>query len=262
MTKPPLRILSLGAGVQSTTMALMIARGDLPMVDCAIFADTGWEPEAVYKHLAWLTAQLPFPVYVVTAGNLREDALKGVNSTGHNFAAVPWFMVDRRGKKRMGKRQCTYNYKLRPMQKKIVEMLGGKRPKGGAEVLIGISTNETWRIKPSRVQYIVNTWPLIERRMSRQDCRQWLEERQYPMPRRSACLGCPFLDDEQRRAQTPAEFADTVAVDHAIRHQFPAKGQQYMHPSFVPLELVDLSTPAQQGQGDLFLNECEGMCGL
>jgi len=41
-----LTILSLGAGVQSTAMILMAARGALaPMPDCAIFADTepqGW----------------------------------------------------------------------------------------------------------------------------------------------------------------------------------------------------------------------------
>lgn len=257
-----IRVLSLGAGVQSTTLALMIARGELPMVDCAIFADTGWEPAAVYEHLAWLESVLPFPVYRVTAGNLRSDTLAAVNASGHSFAAVPWFMLDRRGKKRMGKRQCTFNYKLRPLQKKIVALMGGKRPKGGAEVLIGISTNEVWRVKPSRVQYITNAWPLIEKRMSRQDCRRWLEERQYRIPARSACLGCPFLDNDQRRAQSPSEFADTVAIDLQIRDQFPAKGQQFMHPSCQPLDLVDLSTPAEQGQGNLFNNECEGMCGV
>lgn len=53
MTK--LRVISLGAGVQSTTMALMAAAGEIgPMPDCAIFADTGWEPAAVYEHLARL----------------------------------------------------------------------------------------------------------------------------------------------------------------------------------------------------------------
>ena len=39
-----LRILSLGAGVQSTTLALMAAHGEVEAPDCAIFADTGWEP--------------------------------------------------------------------------------------------------------------------------------------------------------------------------------------------------------------------------
>jgi hypothetical protein len=40
-----LRVLSLGAGVQSTTLALLAAHGEVgPMPDCAIFADTRWEP--------------------------------------------------------------------------------------------------------------------------------------------------------------------------------------------------------------------------
>jgi len=58
-----LRVLSLGAGVQSTTLALMAAHGIIgPMPDCAVFADTGWKPQAVYRHLAWLMAPgvLPF----------------------------------------------------------------------------------------------------------------------------------------------------------------------------------------------------------
>ena len=54
-----LRVLSLGAGVQSTTLALMAAHGEIgPMPDCAIFADTGWEPNAVYEHLAWLDRRM------------------------------------------------------------------------------------------------------------------------------------------------------------------------------------------------------------
>jgi hypothetical protein len=41
-----LTVLSLGAGVQSSTMALMAAKGEIiPMPDCAIFADTGAEPK-------------------------------------------------------------------------------------------------------------------------------------------------------------------------------------------------------------------------
>jgi 3'-phosphoadenosine 5'-phosphosulfate sulfotransferase (PAPS reductase)/FAD synthetase len=70
-----LNILSLGAGVQSSTMALMAAHGELPMPDCAIFADTQWEPKAIYKHLDWLEKQLPFPVHRVTAGSLRDGAI-------------------------------------------------------------------------------------------------------------------------------------------------------------------------------------------
>ena len=49
-----LRILSLGAGVQSSALALMIEKGQVPMVDAAIFADVKGEPKAVYTHLDWL----------------------------------------------------------------------------------------------------------------------------------------------------------------------------------------------------------------
>ena len=57
-----IRIISLGAGVQSTTMAFMAAHGEIgPMPDCAIFADTGWEPKRVYRHLEWIRDIPTFP---------------------------------------------------------------------------------------------------------------------------------------------------------------------------------------------------------
>jgi hypothetical protein len=87
-----LRILSLGAGVQSTALALMAAYGEIgPMPDCAIFADAGWEPKAVYEHLAWLRSSnvLPFPVHIVSAGDLRAGIVTGAR--GERWASIPAF---------------------------------------------------------------------------------------------------------------------------------------------------------------------------
>jgi hypothetical protein len=87
-----LRALSLGAGVQSTTLALLAAHGEIgPMPDCAIFADTGWEPAAVYRHLEWLTSGnvLPFPVHIVSAGNIREQLVAA--GAGDRWASIPAF---------------------------------------------------------------------------------------------------------------------------------------------------------------------------
>src|SRR6266511_6052870 len=79
---PLLRILSLGAGVQSTTLLLMALQGEFPdRLDCAIFADTSWEPKATYEHLKWLEDMAKeggIPVYRVSAGNLRQDLLDAV----------------------------------------------------------------------------------------------------------------------------------------------------------------------------------------
>jgi len=72
---PTIRVLSLGAGVQSTTLALLAVEGVLPRPDAAIFADTGWEPQRVYDHLDRLAAVLAdasVPLHRVPAGNLRD----------------------------------------------------------------------------------------------------------------------------------------------------------------------------------------------
>jgi hypothetical protein len=160
----------------------------------------------------------------------------------------------------MVRRQCTKEYKLRPFQRKVVELLGG-RPRGGAEVWVGISRDEAARMKPSRVGYIVNRWPLIERDMTRWDCRRWLATRGWSAPR-SACIACPFRSDDEWRDLEAAEFADARLVDAAIRHQPGIRGQQFVHRSCRPLADVDFSTPEDRGQLNLFGNECEGLCGV
>jgi hypothetical protein len=75
-----LRILSLGAGVQSSALALMIEKGEVPMVDAAIFADVKGEPKAVYEWLAYLKTQITkFPIHVVTWRNLKQDLIDVAN---------------------------------------------------------------------------------------------------------------------------------------------------------------------------------------
>jgi hypothetical protein len=273
-----LRVISLGAGVQSTTMALMAAHGELtPMPDCAIFADTGWEPKAVYKHLEWLIGGvLPFPVHVVSAGNIRDDliARSRPRESPGRFITAPFFLLRPDGQEGMGRRQCTGNYKIEPIYKKTRELLG-KGPRdyiapSSVEQWVGISVDEIFRATLSKVKYAVKRFPLIEKRMSRRDCVKWLTDFGYKVPAKSACIGCPYHDNatwRDMRDNRPDEWADAIAVDKAIRapidYRAPAlRSQQFMHPTRVPLDEVDLSTAEDHGQLDLFNNECEGLCGV
>ena len=273
-TNPKLRILSLGAGVQSTTMALMAAHGEFEfMPDCAIFADTGWEPKAIYEHLAWLMSPnvLPFPVHVTNNGNIRDDL---TSDAPGRYAAVPFFLKKADGTKGMGRRQCTHEYKLKPLRWKMRELLGkGRRDRiapGTVEVWIGISTDEAGRMKPSTAQWMVNRWPLIEAGMSRRDCLRWMADHDYPTPVKSSCIGCPFHNDaawREQRDNDPESRADAIEVDRIIRSGGSAqagkwKGEQFMHASLKPLDEVDLSTAEDRGQLNMFNNECEGMCGV
>ena len=140
------------------------------MPDCAIFADTGWEPKAVYEHLDWLMSpnMLPFPVFIVGAGNMRDNLLAA--GRGERWASIPAFArsVDRRGNVSIGmiRRQCTGDYKIEPIRRKIRELVQLTRKRSPTfavvEQWIGISLDEVIRMKPSREAWQRNRWPLIE----------------------------------------------------------------------------------------------------
>lgn len=276
-----LHVISLGAGVQSTTMALMAAHGEItPMPDCAIFADTGNEPQPVYEHLKWLTAdgRLPFAVHIISAGNLGEEILKATRGEALKGShARPPFRVrtvtNATVSEGMIRRQCTADFKIDPIKKKTRELLG-LRPRSPwpkevrVEHWIGISTDEAIRMKPSQLPAIRHQWPLIEKRLSRSDCLLWLERNGYPVPPKSACTFCPYRSDAQwrdLRDTDPAGWQYAIEIDRAIRTGMRSqglRGELYVHRSLQPLDEVDLSTDAERGQPDLFGDECEGMCGV
>jgi hypothetical protein len=260
-----LRVLSLGAGVQSTTLALMAAHGEIgPTPDLAIFADTGDEPGPVYEHLTWLSTAgvLPFSVKVTSKGAPLGDA-----QFTDNEARVPWHTASG-----MRQRQCTKNWKIRVVRRAIRDALGvGPRDylaPGSVEEWVGISTDEAFRVSPSRVRFIHRRDPLIEKRMSRSDCYQWLRRHGYPIPPKSSCVFCPYRSNEQwrdLRTNDPTGWQRAIEIDRRLRE---AEGLAmfrrpvFAHRSLMPLGEVDLSTPEDRGQLNLFVNECEGMCGV
>lgn len=273
-----LRILSLGAGVQSSTIALMAAAGEIgPLPDAAIFADTGSEPSAVYRHLAWLMSPgvLPFKVHIIhpRARSLGAEILaatRGEKSRG-SHARPPFFVALPNGKRGMIRRQCTGDYKIDPIEKAIRGFLGLKYrqrwPKTlSVEQWIGISRDEASRMRESRRASIEFRYPLIELGMSRNNCLEWLERNGHPTPPKSACTFCPFHDDrtwKHLRDTDPAAWAEAVEIDRAIRTGLTSKslnrGGLYLHGKLIPLEEVDLD--ADTGQLN-WLNDCGGHCGV
>ena len=248
-----LNFISLGGGVQSSTIALKAAHKEItPMPDGAIFADTGAEPKKVYEWLDWLEKQLPFPVHRVTAGNLRDDLLESAKDR-RRIASPPLFSGTG-----MLWRQCTQEYKIAPINKFI-----GKRE---CILWIGISQDEIIRKKPNQRKNITNRWPLLELEMTRNGCLKWMRENKYPMPSKSACTFCPYHDNRTWRDMKMSDaesFADAVLVDNAIRAGIGKTTQTlYLHRSCKPLDQVDFRNAEDMGQIDMFGNECEGMCGV
>lgn len=282
---PPLTahsFLSLGAGVQSSTLALMAKHGEVtPMPDGAIFADTQAEPASVYRWLEWLEKQLPFPVHRVSRGDLTQESLiirQRKDGTGlWSKSLVPAFIENQDGTRGIMGRQCTYSYKVEQLERAARRL--GNIKRGQKEITvtqwIGISWDEIQRIKPSRVAWSQHRWPLVELRMGRRDCLRWMADHGYPTPPRSACVYCPFHSDKEWRRlkdEEPQEFARAVKFEKDIQlvksKTERMRGVPFLHPSLVPLDQVDFRTDIERGQLSLWLeeqsfgNECEGMCGV
>lgn len=124
MSDPSLRILSLGAGVQSTTLLMLSADGTLPKLDAAVFADTGWEPAAVYEHLDKLEAEVArpagIPIYRVSTGSIQKDVLDPDKQR-----SLPAHTRDpETGEDGMLNRRCTQTYKLTPILRQTRLLLG------------------------------------------------------------------------------------------------------------------------------------------
>ena len=276
-TPPTLTVLSLGGGVQSSVLALMASEGAFDRVpDCAIFADTHWEPPNVYEHIAWLRDRLSFPLHVVANGrSLREDVRSLTNhSDSRSYVDIPVYLKGRDGEgDGIGRRQCTDNYKIRPIRRRMRELLGlrprQRVPAGTTvELWLGISTDEAIRMKTSRDRWIENRYPLIEAGMSRKDCMEWWEAR-YDRPlERSACVACPF-QSRQRWVETkrrwPELFAEAVEIDDRMRGGLAFAKEPYLHSLRIPLVqavALDEAEMGAGGQADGFGNECEGHCGV
>lgn len=277
---PPLtefNFLSLGAGVQSSALALMAATGEIgPRLDAAIFADTQAEPASVYKWLDWLEEEIarspfPFPVHRVSHGSLTETSLRIRTSgkTGETYLShnVPAYTINSDGSSGNYRRQCTDKHKLGPLTKACDRLRNTQE----ATVWIGISWDEVQRVKNSARKGVTHRWPLIEKKLRRQDCLDWMAAHGYPAPPRSACSYCPYHSNREWRrikATDPASWNDAVEYEKALQStalKIPRlDGIPFLHPSRVPLDQVDLTDPDenQLQLWNTFQNECAGMCGV
>ena len=268
-----LRILSLGAGVQSSALAMLIEQGKVPMVDAAIFADVGAEPDNVIEWLKWLKTKVSYPIYVVQWRNLKEDLIN-VTLGKYKKVPIPFFSLSDDNKKGMARRMCTADYKIKPVTQKIRELLGLK-PKEKAkkdtvvELLMGISLDEVQRMKVNQIKYIQNQYPLIDMRWNRQKCISWFEENYKLTPPRSACTFCPFHSNAEwlRVKQNKKEWEDVIKLEKAfndnrklISEVTGVKDKIFFTRKCEPISEIDFDEKTDQL--DLFNNECEGYCGI
>tara|TARA_R100000234_G_scaffold60073_1_gene36391 strand:- start:68 stop:847 length:780 start_codon:yes stop_codon:yes gene_type:complete len=258
-----MKIISLGLGVQSTAMYFLSSVNMIERADHAVFADPGAELPRTYEILEmlqdWAKYNNGIPIHVTNERNLLQDIMKAQNSRGVRWASIPAF-TESGG---MIMRQCTGEYKIQPVIKKVRELHGLKprqrMPK--TEMWLGITLDEIQRMKISQLPRIDYIYPLIEQRMSRSDCMKTFKRFNFPIPPKSSCVFCPYHSDKnwkEIKEKLPEEWEKCVEIDNTIRDA-TKKGindKLYLHRSLTSLEKVQFAD-----QQELFMCE-EGFCGL
>ena len=273
-----IRVLSLGGGVQSTVLAMRAGRGDFgPIPDAAVHADTQSDPPETMAMVEWLTETLPFPVHIVTGGSVIGDIATGTTrkSGGRQHTAIPVFLSFPDGGSSMGPRHCTSIYKIDPIRQFVRrEMLGlayrQVAPADAVEQWMGISWDESHRVRDSRAHWMTNRYPLVDAKITRQDCLDWWNinaPSDAPPLVRSSCICCPFHGPDEWLKLTDDQLAEVETAETSMQAVWANKrSTPWLHRRRIPIReaLVKEAAikDAQGEQGELWDMECEGMCGV
>lgn len=256
-----LKIISLGWGIQSWTLAAMVAVKELPPVDYAVFADTTHESQATYAHAKKWTPWLE-------ERGLKVMTVKGANTEVvheelSNSVTIPAFTIDTNtGKHGQMRRQCTHQWKIMPIRRFIRSIISNPKP-GQVEMWMGISLDEWHRMRTSDVAYINNIYPLVDRRITRNDCKAWLLANRLSVPPKSACIFCPYKSinawKELKRVGSP-DWQEALEVDRILRSKRPLH-TLFIHPARVPLtEAVQIPDDIEAKQLALEIPCNGGIC--
>jgi hypothetical protein len=180
------------------------------------------------------------------------------------------------GKKGMLRRQCTGEYKISQVDRKIKEILelSKKARFPQIEIYQGITVDEATRMNIPQQKWKINVYPFCgykvypdgncvridSKVMSRNDIFNWYKEKNLPVPEKSSCVFCPFQSDQnwiRLKTTVPEDFAKAVEVDKAIRDSSKKgiKSKIYVHDSLKPLDEVNFN----ENQGTLWGN-CTDAC--
>ena len=264
----PLKVISLGMGVQSTALYLMSSIGyKVPRADYAIFADPQAEHYKTYKLLDWLLdwkeKNNGIEIIINRDKNILTDILKSQNSRGAKWTTIPAFSESGG----MVMRQCTGEYKIWSVQQSVRRLHGLEKKKRmkRTEMWLGISIDEIERMKESRMYNIKYFYPLIYHNLTRKDCIEFFKDNNFPVPVKSSCTFCPFHSNDywkEIQKENGKAWKEAVAVDRQIRNSTKKgdKDKLYIHNSCKPLEDIDFD----DGQLEMFegFNCDEGYCGL
>ncbi len=198
-------VLSFGGGVNSVALMILLIRDGLPL-DEVVFADTGGEVPETYEYVKIARQYFAEHGIPFTVVSKRGESLYETSWRRRVFPSAIW-------------RWSTRDFKVTPIHRHY-------RESGGhINQYLAIAWDEIIRMKDSRVDYVTNLYPLIDRRITREGCVEIIEDAGLPIPPRSACFFCPFNSVERWQwihENHPDLYEKAIALEERSKH-FPSQ---------------------------------------
>lgn len=237
-----MKILSFGAGMQSTALALMSCENAMtdgpaphplvPVYDAVIICDLGLEQE-------WVRQQTEFVRRAcVDAGiffkkldtHMYQDFME--NFGERRTISIPWWTLSEDGHKSKMPRYCTIDYKVEEIAKFVRwELLGYEKGEWtraedikSHEMHMGFSLEEKKRCGKNPNKLFVNHFPLVEMGWTRAESYKYILEKWGLDTKASACPFCPFHRNyyfQHIKEHDPAIYRSVVQMDHLLRDKTP-----------------------------------------
>ena len=250
----PLSYLSLGWGIQSSTLAAMMALDEIPRADYLVHSDTTHEKQATYEYAERMTPWLGEHGLDVVTVTANRPAIVESDWGTNGSVMIPAFSESQAdGSRGQVRRQCTHDWKIMPIRRFVateLKRLGRRKTPRTVRAIMGISADEWRRVRDSDVQYIENHYPLVDLGLTRDDCIRWMADHGLPIPPKSACTFCPYQSLSTWRDLKRGDGLDwreAVATDQIIRDMRQPKHTLYLHPHRKPLEEA-VELPEDKGQ--------------
>jgi len=205
-----MNIIAYGGGVQSVALLILNALGEVePRATSAVFADTGSEMPETLNHIhnemrPWAkSCGIPIEIVRCENGPLHKYIAEG-------NIVIPAY-GDRGG---MVYRRCTDRWKIVPI-KRWLRAHGAKT----ATLQLGISLDEFHRMSDSPLKWLTHLYPLVDKRITRQDCMNIIKREGLSVPPRSACWMCPYRSLSawhMMKKNNPREFKKAVELEKTM----------------------------------------------
>lgn len=242
-----LRTFSYGGGVQSTAALVLAATGriDFPVFLFSNVGDDSEHPETLrYVNDVAMPYAAANGIELIELRHIRRDGneetlYKKLTREGSRSTGIPIYLE---GSGAPGRRSCTADFKIRRIAKWLRQH--GATAANPAIVGLGISLDEFHRAHRGEDQpFERRTYPLLDLRLTRQDCMNIIARGGLPVPPKSSCWFCPFhrIPTWQRlKRETPELFDRAIALEQTLsdRSEGLGRGKVFLTNKMRPITTV------------------------